>query len=96
MTNVLFVGPDLVLHGDFCGERVVGVPFLVEAEAQVLHFVLGLQVAAWLPCICVVGARGGKLLQDTQGWSDDERDEDGIWGEEKGEAVRHIDTLEPS
>ncbi len=67
MTNLLFVWPYLVLHGDFCGESIVCVPFLVEVEAQVAHFVLSLQVASWLPCVCVVGARGGKLLPDKRG-----------------------------
>lgn len=57
----------LVLHGDFCGESVVRVPFLGEREAQVAHFVLGLQVAPWPSRVCVVGARGGKLLRDKRG-----------------------------
>lgn len=57
----------LILHGDLCGESVVGVPFLVEAEAQLVQLVLGLQVASRLPCIRVVGAGSGELLQSRQG-----------------------------
>lgn len=36
----------LILYSDFCGEGIVCVPFLVEGEAQLIHFVLGLQVAS--------------------------------------------------
>ena len=56
--------PHLVLHGDLRGQGVVSVPLLVEAEAQVLHFVLGLQVTPGLPCVRVVGAGRGKLLTE--------------------------------
>lgn len=63
----------LVFHGNFCGESVVCVPFLAEVETQIFHFVLGLQVATGLPCVCVAGARRGKLLQDKEGWSDEGR-----------------------
>lgn len=55
----------LVLHGDLGGQSVASVPFLTEVEAQLVHLVLGLQVASRLPCVGVAGARGGKLLQDS-------------------------------
>lgn len=68
----------LVLHGDLGGQSVARVPFLTEVEAQLVHFVLGLQVAARLPCVGVAGARGGKLLQDSEGgrsqWFRDEEE----------------------
>lgn len=57
----------LVLHGDLGGQSVVSVPFLTEVEAQLLHFVLGLQVTPRLSRVSVAGARGGKLLQDSEG-----------------------------
>lgn len=56
----------LVLHGDLGAQSVARVPFLAEVEAQLVHFELGLQVAAGLPCVGVAGARGGKLLQDRE------------------------------
>lgn len=56
----------LVLHGDLGGQGVASVPFLSEVEAQLVHLVLGLQVAAGLPCVGVAGARGGELLQDSE------------------------------
>lgn len=56
----------LVLYGDLGGQSVVSVPFLTEVEAQLLHFVLGLQVTPRLSCVSVAGARGGKLLQDSE------------------------------
>lgn len=56
----------LVLHGDLGGQSVASVPFLTEVKAQLVHFVLGLQVAARLPRVGVAGARGGKLLQDSE------------------------------
>lgn len=57
----------LVLHSDLGGQSVVSVPFLTEVEAQLLHFVLGLQVTPRLSCVSVAGAGGGKLLQDSEG-----------------------------
>lgn len=36
---------DLVLHGDLGSQGVIGVPLLAEAQAQLLHLVLGLQVS---------------------------------------------------
>lgn len=38
----------LVLHGNLGGESVVRVPFLIEAQAQLLQLVLGLQTPACL------------------------------------------------
>lgn len=63
MAIIMVVWLHLVLHGDFCGESVVSVPLLGEVEAQVAHFVLGLQVTRWLPWVGVAGAWGGKLLR---------------------------------
>lgn len=56
----------LVLYSDLGGQSVVSVPFLSEVEAQLLHFVLGLQVTPRLSSVSVAGARGGKLLQDSE------------------------------
>ena len=61
--------PHLVLHDDLRGQGVVSVPLLVEAEAQVLQLVLGLQVTPRLSCVRVVGARRGKLLTEGRGTS---------------------------
>lgn len=53
----------LVLHGYLSGQRVVRVPLLVEAQAQLLHLVLGLQAPRGLPCVRVTGAGGVELLR---------------------------------
>lgn len=71
MFVIMVVWLHLILHGDFCSESVVGVPLLGEVEAQVAHFVFGLQVTWWLPRVSVVGAWGRELLQDKVGWSDE-------------------------
>lgn len=73
----------LVLHGDLGGQSVASAPFLSEVEAQLVHFVLGLQVAARLPCVGVARARGGKLLQDGEKGAGHKRaDEESLLREE--------------
>lgn len=63
-----FAKPDLnvptylVLHSDLRSQRVICVPLLVEAQAQLLHLVFGLQAPCSLPCVCVTGARCVELL----------------------------------
>lgn len=52
----------LVFHGDFSSQRVICVPLLAEAQAQLLHLVLGLQATRGLPRVCVTGARCVELL----------------------------------
>lgn len=52
----------LVFHGDFGAQRVVRVPLLAEAQAQLLHLVLGLQAARGLARVCVTGAGCVELL----------------------------------
>lgn len=52
----------LVLHSDFSSQRVIRVPLLAEAQAQLLHLVLGLQVSRGLPRVYVAGAGGVELL----------------------------------
>lgn len=52
----------LVLHSDFSSQCVICVPLLVEAQAQLLHLVFGLQTPSSLPCVCVTGARCVELL----------------------------------
>lgn len=58
-------GVYLVLHGDLGGQRVVRVPLLAEAQAQLLHLVLGLQAPRRLPRVRVAGAGRVELLQPT-------------------------------
>lgn len=53
---------DLILHSDFSGQRVIRVPLLVEAQAQLLHLVFGLQAPCSFPCVCVTGAGCVELL----------------------------------
>lgn len=67
----------LVLHGDLGGQSVVSVPFLTEVEAQLLHFVLSLQMTPRLSCVSVAGARGSKLLQDNEGGNNHDQNETG-------------------
>lgn len=53
---------DLVLHGDLGGQRVVRVPLLVEAQAELLHLVFGLQAAGGFARVRVAGAGRVELL----------------------------------
>lgn len=52
----------LVLHGDLGSQGVIGVPLLAEAQAQLLHLVLGLQVSRGLPSVYVTAAGCVELL----------------------------------
>lgn len=83
----------LVLHGDLCGERVIGVPFLVEAKAQLVQLVLGLQVASRLPRVRVVGAGSGELLRSKDGLGKEgEAEKVSLGGPEKGPKQSSKDT----
>ncbi len=57
----------LVLHSDLSSQCVICVPLLVEAQAQLLHLVFGLQAPWGLPCVCVTGARCVELLTGGSG-----------------------------
>lgn len=54
---------NLVLHGDLGSQGVISVPLLAEAQAQLLHLVLGLQVSWGLSCVYVAGAGCVELLE---------------------------------
>lgn len=62
----------LIFQSHFGGQNIICVPLLVQSQAQILHFVLGLQVSSRFSSVCVTGAAGGELLRnqrETQ-WTD--------------------------
>ena len=69
----------LVLHCDLGGQGVVSVPLLVEAQAQLLHLVLGLQATSRLASVRVAGAGRVELLGE-EGGMERKRGLMGGWG----------------
>lgn len=54
----------LIFQSHFGCQSIIRVPLLVQTQAQILHFVLDLQVSSRLSGVCVTGAASGKLLRN--------------------------------
>lgn len=54
----------LIFQSHFGCQNIICIPLLVQTQAQILHFVLDLQVSSRLSGVCVTGAAGGKLLRN--------------------------------
>lgn len=54
----------LIFQSHFSGQNIICVPLLVQSQAQILHFVLGLQVSSCFSGVCVTGSAGGEILRN--------------------------------